>query len=240
MSCCFAMSFSLFDLMLVNHLFRSCEDVTFFIQPKQLRIYRNFASLHSTNSPSMQKSESRVSEIVTVPLHRFLKGAQLLANGRSSTNAKSTGENGLVNGSNYNDEMGDRKKHGRAFSCGNEVFVQRAFAHTSGTNDALHVNKEGIKEMIVNLLQSELGTLRYDHKQCSRRCLKLSEIIETNVRKKCLDCKVVSSVHVGALRDKGPAIARQSFYSEQNDCFALAYYSNKSLFASAAVFVVRL
>ncbi|XP_028405410.1 tctex1 domain-containing protein 1-like [Dendronephthya gigantea] len=186
----------------------------------------------------MQKSESKVSEIITIPLHRFLKGTALIANVKTSAN--STRENGLVNCSQYNEEMGNGKKHGRAFSCGNEVFVQTAFAHTSGTNDALHINKQKIKEMIVDLLRSELGTHRYDHKQCSQKCLKLSEIIEINVRKKCLDCKVISSVHVGALRDKGPAIASQSFYSERNDCIALAYYSNKSLFASAAVFAVRL
>jgi phage FluMu protein Com len=189
----------------------------------------------------MKGSERQVSEIITVPSYRFLKGTELLTKGGRSNSKPS--ENGLINGrSQYDEEIdhGHGKRFGRAFSCGNEVRIHKTFAHTSGTSDALRVNKEEIKDLIVNLLRSQLGSLRYDHKQCSQKCLKLSEIIETNVRKKCPDCKIVSTVLIGALRDKGSAIASQSLYSERNDCMALAYYSNQSLFASAAVFVVRL
>ena len=188
----------------------------------------------------MNRSERHISEIITVPSYRFLKGTELLGKGGRSNSEAS--ENGLANGaSQYNEEINHKKTfHGRAFSCGNDVRIHKTFAHTSGTNDALQVDKEEIKNLIVDILRSHLGSLRYDHKQCSQKCLKLSEIIETNVRNKCPDCKIVSTVLIGALRDKGPAIASQSLYSACSDCIALAYYSNHSLFASAAVFVVRL
>lgn len=183
----------------------------------------------------MEGSERlQASEIITVPSYRFLNGTKLLANGgRSNSNAER-------NGSNQDNEQIDRGKLGRAFSCGNEVRIHKMYAHTSGTRNVLQVNKEEIKDLIVNLLWSQLGSLRYDPKQCGQKCLKLSEIIETNVRKRCLDCKIVTTVQIGALRDKGPATASQTLYSEQCDCIALAYYSNQSLFASAAVLVVRL
>lgn len=189
----------------------------------------------------MKRSDIRVSEIITVPRYRFLKGTELLANGGRS-NSKPTG-NGVVSGttSQYNEEVDHSLKFGRAYSCGNDVRIHKMFAHTSGVSDVLlQVNKEEIKDLIVDLLRSHLGSQHYDHKRCSQQCLKLGEIIEANVRQKCLGCKIVSTILIGALRDKGPAIASQSLYSERSDCIALAYYSNQSLFASAAVFVVRL
>ena len=189
----------------------------------------------------MKRSDRHVSEIITVPSYRFLKGTELLRkSGRS--NSKPTG-NGVASGisSQYNEEVDHGLRIGRAFSCSNDVRIHKMFAHASGGSDALlPVNKEKIKDLIVDLLRAHLGSQRYDHKQCSQQCLKLGEIIETNVRKKCLGCKVVSTILIGALRDKGPGIASQSLYSERSDCIALAYYSNQSLFASAAVFVVRL
>ena len=184
----------------------------------------------------MNKLESEVSEIITVPSSRFMKGTEFM----TKTNLKRTENNAVNNTSHYEEQIDHGRKHGRALSCDSEVRIHKTFAHTSGTNDALVVNKEEIKDLIVDLLRCNLGSLRYDHKQCSQKCLKLSEIIESCVRKKCSRCKIVSTVLIGALREKGPAMAIQSLYSERSDCIALAYYGNQSLFASAAVFVVRL
>ena len=187
----------------------------------------------------MEENDRQASEIIAVPSYRSLKGTELLAIARRSYSESS--ENYLVNGTSPDSEdINHGRKFGRAFSCGNDERVHKTFAHTSGTNDALEVNKEEIKNLIVDLLRSHLGSIRYDHKQCSQKCLKLGEIIETNVRKKCPGRKVVAMVLIGALRDKGPAIASQALYSEYSDCIALTYFSNYSLFASAAVFVVRL
>ena len=186
----------------------------------------------------MEDNKRQVSEIITVPSYRFPTRTELLAHGRRSHSDSS--ENDLINGTSPREEINLGRKSGRASSCGSDARVHKTFAHTSGTNDALQVNKKEIKNLIVDLLRSHLGSIRYDHKLCGQKCLKLSEIIETNVRKRCPGCKVVATLLIGALRDKGPAIASQSLYSQCSDCIALAYFSNHSLFASAAVFVVRL
>lgn len=181
----------------------------------------------------MKSGDRQISEIIAVPPRRSLKGTDLPPKGGRSNSYPS-------GNSQCNKERRHEPRSARACSCGNELRIHKTFAHTSGTSHDFLVDKDEIKNLMVGLLRSQLGSSRYEHKQCSQKCLQLCEIIEANVRKKCPDCKVVSSVLIGALRDKGPAIASQSLYSECRDCIALAYYRNQSLFASAAVFVLRL
>lgn len=112
---------------------------------------------------------------------------------------------------------------------------------TSITSGAHEVNKEEIEDMIIAVLSKHLESVEYEPKYCGKKCPILSEIIEKNIRRRCAgQYKILSVVFIGALRDKGLEMASQCLHSPQNDCFALAYYSNQSLFAAAAVFVVLL
>ena len=94
-----------------------------------------------------------------------------------------------------------------------------------------------IRDLIQQILSSQLDNMEYNHEMCGTKCKTISQMIENGVKSLfSAQYKIVALVYIGAIRDRGIELASQSLWNPSTDSFVMATFDNNSVFATAIVF----
>ncbi|EDO33654.1 predicted protein, partial [Nematostella vectensis] len=94
-----------------------------------------------------------------------------------------------------------------------------------------------LKAIIAEMLNAHLQNVEYNHRLCCEKGRLISQAIERSVKSlNCCQYKVTALVFIGAVRDKGIELASQCAWDPDTDYFAMATFTNETLFASGIVF----
>lgn len=84
----------------------------------------------------------------------------------------------------------------------------------------------------------------YKREMCDRLAKNVSQLVKRRVESlkesAGQQCKIVSLVYVGAIREEGIAVASQALLESQKDNFTVASYRNGHIFAVAGVMATPL
>jgi hypothetical protein len=97
-----------------------------------------------------------------------------------------------------------------------------------------------IHTLIKEELKSKLDSVYFCAQSSRQWCEQISEVIKDRVQGLLnIQCKVVCTIYIGALRGHGIHTASQATLDHKLDYHVSAFYQNESLFATVCVLVVR-
>ena len=98
-----------------------------------------------------------------------------------------------------------------------------------------------VKEIIEDVLQSKLKDETYGEKSTMQLSLSLTEIIKQRVKDLNYPrYRIIVQVSIGELKEQGFRMGSRCLWEPKYDTFTTCSFQNKSIFATASVFLVYL
>ncbi|XP_057314714.1 uncharacterized protein LOC130655917 [Hydractinia symbiolongicarpus] len=112
---------------------------------------------------------------------------------------------------------------------------------TINNENYVKLNEDIVKEIITEILHTNLEGVSYDHKKCKNKSSELS--CEIHDRLKNLsqnNYKITVLIYLGEIRDEGIEVSSQCIWDSKCDCVVISCFKNETLFAIASVFASHL
>lgn len=112
---------------------------------------------------------------------------------------------------------------------------------TINNENYVKLNEDIVKEIITEILHTNLEGVSYDHKECKNKSSELSCEIHDRLKKLSQNnYKITVLIYLGEIRDEGIEVSSQCIWDSKCDCVVISCFKNETLFAIASVFASHL